>query len=101
MYRYQIIDSFGHIWNIKIFEKSRIAKIASKKFHNSETYITIGNNIYLTGEVNSFLECEWCIYHEIGHIQQYQKLGYQEFYKRYLFLFFLYGYRNHPMERNL
>ncbi len=85
--------------NIRIKEKSWLAKVAAAKLKADKVAFVLGGTIYLHN-VNEadFLDNEKWVRHELCHIRQFQTHGYFIFILKYLWESLLHGYHNNKYE---
>lgn len=85
--------------NVKIKEKSWLAKLATKRLGVSSVAMVLGKTICLWGvSKNEFLSNENWVKHELKHVEQYKRYGYFGFLVKYVWLSIRDGYENNPLE---
>lgn len=84
---------------IKIVERSLIARVAATKLKSKAAAIVIGKKIFLYGVAKQdFLANESWLNHELCHINQYKKYGLLRFIFLYLLESIKHGYYNNKFE---
>lgn len=76
-----------------------IPKIVGKMIGNDKYAITVGKTIYISCDIDTFLEDTDWVKHEMTHIIQYRKHGTVDFLVKYLRYSLHYSYRNNPFEK--
>lgn len=104
--KYLIVITFvitlqhGHLLGqrVHVVPNSLIGKIAMKLNHTDRYAVTIGNFIFVSSPIDSFLNEPAWVRHEYYHTLQYKKWGLLGFLSKYLYLSIIYGYPRNPIE---
>jgi hypothetical protein len=84
---------------LRIKERSWIAKLAAKKLKSKSAAIVIGSTIHLYNlSGQQFLKNEKWVKHEVCHLGQFQKHGYFIFILKYLWESIWHGYHKNKYE---
>lgn len=86
--------------DIKIKERSLLAKTAAWKMGASRVALVIGRTIYLHNiSAAQFSANHRWVRHELKHVEQYRRLGTFAFLVLYGWYSLRYGYFNNPFEK--
>lgn len=85
--------------NIRIKEKSMVARLAAYILHEECMAVVIGKTIYLwnTSRQNFLKNKKW-LHHELVHVQQFRQYGFIKFLFLYLLESLKNGYYNNKFE---
>jgi len=84
---------------LKIKERSWIARVAAKKLKSKNVAIVIGSTIHLYNvSKQQFLQNDKWVKHEVCHLEQFQKHGYFTFILKYLWESIRHGYHQNKYE---
>lgn len=85
--------------NIRIKEKSMVARLAAYILHEERMAVVIGKTIYLwnTSRQNFLKNKKW-LHHELVHVQQFRQYGFIKFLFLYLLESLKNGYYNNKFE---
>ncbi len=84
---------------VRIHEKSSIARFAAKKMQALNVALVLGKTIHLHGVTASdFLKSPSWVAHELQHVRQYERYGFVGFLLRYGYYSLRFGYFNNPLE---
>jgi hypothetical protein len=84
---------------LKIKERSWIARVAAKKLKSKNVAIVIGSTIHLYNvSKQQFLQNDKWVKHEVCHLEQFQKHGYFTFILKYLWESIRQGYHQNKYE---
>jgi hypothetical protein len=85
--------------NIRITQKSIVARLAAHILHEERMAVVIGKTIYLwnTSRQNFLKNKKW-LHHELVHVQQFRQYGFIKFLFLYLLESLKNGYYNNKFE---
>ena len=84
---------------VKIKERSLIAKLAARKLRSRCVALVLGNTIHLHNTTaKDFLSNKQWLLHELKHVEQYSRDGFWRFLWKYLIESVKKGYRNNRYE---
>lgn len=84
---------------VRIKERSLIARLAAKKLGTKNVAIVIGHTIHLwNASAAQLMNNERWLLHELKHVEQYERYGKLRFISSYLWESITKGYRNNKFE---